>query len=258
MDSKGLFISWYTIVRREVLRGFRLWSQNFLPVAITSALYFLIFGAFLGSRIGEINGVPFVSFVIPGLVMMSVVTGTFSHVAFLFFAAKFFNRNIDEVLVSPTPPSVIIGAYVSSGIIRGVLVGVLVLLVSLFFAPFHVSSISLTLMFLVLSSLVFSLAGLINGVYAKSFDSINIIPTFVLTPLIYLGGVFYSTQALPQFWQQFTYYNPIFYIINGLRFGLLGFSDVSIWKSVSVLLGLAVALTLVNWYLLKKGLGLKQ
>lgn len=258
MNLKGLYIAWYTIVRREVLRGFRLWSQNFLPVAVTSALYFLIFGEFLGSKIGEIQGVPFASFVVPGLVMMSVVTGTFSHVAFLFFTAKFFNRNIDEILVSPTPPSVIIGAYISSGIIRGVLVGILVLLVSLFFAPFHVNNLFITLLFLILSSLVFSLAGLVNGVYAKNFDSISIVPTFILTPLMYLGGVFYSVQALPLFWQQFTYYNPVFYIINGLRYGLLGFSDVSIWKSIAVLLFLSVVLVGINWYLLKKGLGLKQ
>ena len=258
MSPQGLFIAWYTIVRSQVVRGFRLWAQNFLPAAVTSALYFLIFGSFLGSRIGDIHGVPFVSFVVPGLVMLSVVTSTFSHVAFIFFGAKFFNRNINEILVSPTPPSIIIAGYVSSGIVRGVLIGVLVLLVSLLFAPLFIHSIFIALLFLVLTSLVFSLAGLVNGVYAQNFDSISIVPTFVLTPLIYLGGVFYSTEALPPFWQQFTEYNPVFYIINGLRYGLLGFSDVPLSVSISVLLALALILIGLNWYLLKKGLGLKQ
>jgi len=258
MDTNGLFIAWYTLVRHEVVRGFRLWAQNFLPPAITSILYFLIFGSFLGSRIGEIHGVPFVSFVIPGLIMLSVVTSSFMHVAFIFFGAKFFNKNINEILVSPTPPWVIIAAYVSSGVIRGILVGVLVFLVSLMFAPLMIHSIFISLLFLVLSSLVFSLGGLINGVYAKSFDSINIVPTFVLTPLVYLGGVFYSAESLPVFWQQFTQYNPVFYIINGLRYGLLGISDAPLLTCFVVLLSLAIVLTGIAWYLIKNGLGLKQ
>lgn len=258
MGAEGLFIAWYTLIRKEVLRGFRLWAQNFLPAAITSALYFLIFGSFLGARIGDIQGVPFVSFVIPGLVMLSVVTSAFTHVAFIFFGAKFFNRNVNEILASPTPPWVMIAGFVSSGIVRGVLVGVLVLLVSLFFAPLQIAHFFTAFLFLVLGSLVFSLGGLINGVYAKTFDSINIVPTFVLTPLIYLGGVFYSAAALPPFWQEFTYYNPIFYIVNGLRYGLLGISDVPLSVSVAVLLSLALALTFLAWYLIRKGLGLKQ
>lgn len=258
MNAHGLYIAWYTLVRREVFRGFRLWAQNFLPAAVTSALYFLIFGAFLGGRIGDVHGVPFVSFVISGLIMLSVVTNVFGHVAFIFFGAKFFNRNINEILVSPTPPWIIIAGMVSSGIVRGFLVGILVFAVSLFFAPFEMHNIFVALLFLILASLIFSLAGLINGIYAKNFDSINIIPTFVLTPLIYLGGIFYSTQALPEFWQQFTYYNPIFYIINGLRFGLLGISDVPLLTCILVLLALAGALLIVAWYLIKKGLGLKQ
>lgn len=258
MDKQGLFISWYTIVRHEVVRGFRLWAQNFLPAAVTSILYFLIFGSFLGSKIGEVQGVAFVSFVVPGLIMLSVVTNTFMHVAFIFFGAKFFNRNINEILVSPTPPWIIISAYVSSGIVRGFLVGVLVFVVSLLFAPFLVHSLFYALLFLILSSLIFSLAGLVNGVFAKSFDNINIVPTFILTPLVYLGGVFYSTDALPPFWQQFTEYNPVFYIISGLRYGLLGISDVSIYVCVSVLLGLSIVLAGIAWFLIHKGLGLKQ
>jgi len=258
MNAYGLFIAWYTLVRKEVVRGFRLWAQNFLPAAVTSALYFLIFGEFLGSRIGDIHGVAFVSFVIPGLMMLSAATSTFEHVAFIFFGAKFFNRNINEILVSPTPPWVIIAAFITSGMIRGLLIGSLVLLVSLFFAPFQIHNIFIAFLFLALGSLVFGLAGLINGVYAKNWDSINIVPVFVLTPLIYLGGIFYSVQALPEFWQKFTLYNPVFYIINGLRYGLLGTADVSLWTSFFVLLLLALVFLGVAWYLIRKGLGLKQ
>lgn len=258
MNAKGLFIAWYTIVRHEVVRGFRLWAQNFLPPAVTALLYFLIFGAFLGSRIGDVQGVSFVSFVIPGLIMLSVITSAFTHVAFIFFMAKFSSRNINEILVSPTPPWIIIAAYVSCGVVRGVLVSLSVLLISLMFAPLVVENFFVALLFVILSSLVFSLGGLVNGVYAKDFDSINIVPTFVLTPLVYLGGVFYSVEALPEFWQQFTIYNPVFYIINGLRYGLLGISDVSLGMCLAVLITLAVVLTGIAWYLIKKGLGLKQ
>ncbi len=258
MDVSKLFIAYYTIIRKEVIRGFRLWAQNFLPSAVTSVMYFLIFGSFLGSRIGTIHSVPFISFVIPGLIMLAVVTTSFTHVAFIFFIAKFFGRNIDEILASPTPPWLIIAAFVSSGIIRGMLIALMVFASSLPFAPLAVHSVWATLLFLVMTSMIFSLAGLANGVFAKNFDSINIVPTFVLTPLVYLGGVFYSIQALPPFWQQFSVWNPVFYLINGLRYGLLGISDVSLARSVMVLLTLAVALASVNWYLIRKGLGLKQ
>lgn len=258
MNFSGLFIAWYTLVRHEVRRGFRLWAQNFLPAAVTSALYFIVFGAFLGSEIGEIKGVPFVSFVVPGLLMLNAATSTFEHVAFVFFGAKFFNRNINEILVSPTPPSIIIAAYVSSGVVRGFLIGTLVFAVSLFFTPFHLEHPAIALLFLFLSSMIFGLAGLINGAYAKNFDSINIVPVFVLTPLIFLGGIFYSAEALPLFWQQFTLYNPVFYLIDGLRYGMLGISDVSVVMSASILVGLATIMLAVAWYLIRTGLGLKQ
>ena len=252
------FISFYTIVRKGVIRIFRIWAQTLLPPLVTSVLYFAIFGTILGSRIGELNGVPYILFVVPGLVMLSVITSAFMEVASTFFFAKFFSRNIDEVLVSPTPTLVIIAGFITSGIIRGMLVGVLVLIVSFFFALPSVAHPLIVVLFLFLSSLVFALGGLINGIYAKSFDSITIVPTFVLTPLVYLGGVFYSIHSLPPLWQTLSLANPVFYIINGFRYGFLGTSDVSIFICTAVLLLLTGILLGVNWYFLKKGLGLKQ
>src|SRR6185295_989010 len=195
------FISFYTILRKGVIRIFRIWSQTLLPPIVTSVLYFAIFGSILGSRIGALDGVPYILFVVPGLVMLSVITSAFMEVASTFFFAKFFSRNIDEVLVSPTPPAVIIAGYIAGGVVRGMLVGLLVLLVSLFFALPSVAHPLIILLFLFLSSLVFALGGLINGIYAKDFDGITIVPTFVLTPLVYLGGVFYSIHSLPPLWQ---------------------------------------------------------
>ena len=258
MPLSKLFTSFYTIVRKDVSRIFRIWPQTILPSVVTSVLYFLVFGSIIGERIGEFNGFSYMHFIVPGLVMLAVVTNAFSNVASAFFAAKFFSRNIDEILVSPTPAWVLIGGYVAGGMVRGILVGVLVLLVSFFFALPPLEHPWVVALFLVLSSMVFSLGGLVNGIYAKNFDGITIIPTFVLTPLVYLGGVFYSVQALPEFWQGLTYANPIFYLINGFRYGFLGFADVSILLSVGVLLGLTAALIAVNWYMIKRGLGLKQ
>lgn len=258
MPLRGLLISFYTIVRKDIVRMFRIWPQTFLPPVITSVLYFLIFGAFLGGRIGDVDGVPYALFVVPGLVMMGVIMNSYSNVAFTFFTSKFFARNIDEVLVSPTPPSILIAGFIAGGIVRGLIVGVLVLGVSLFFAPLAVHSALVVALFFLLSSALFSLAGLVNGVYAKSIDGINIVPTFVLTPLIYLGGIFYSVSILPPFWQSLSHFNPVFYLINGFRWGFLGSADVSLGLAISVLLGLVLILTGVNWYILKTGLGLKQ
>lgn len=258
MELKGKLIALYTLVRRDTVRIIRLWPQTLLPAVITSILYFTIFGSFLGSRIGEINGVPYIAFVIPGLIMLSVITNSYMNVSFVMFSSKFFARTIDEILVSPTPPSIIVAGYILGGIVRAILVGFLVLAVSLFFSHLVVASYTILIAFLFLTALLFSLGGLINGVYAKSIDGINIIPTFVLTPLVYLGGVFYSTSTLSQTWQNITSYNPVFYIINGFRHGFLGFSDVPIATSFSVLIVLNIIFISIAWYLIKKGLGLKQ
>ncbi len=253
-----MLISFYTILRKDVVRILRIWPQTFLPSVVTSVLYFLVFGKILGEQIGEIGGYDYIQFVVPGLVMLAVVTNSFANVATSFFQAKFFSRNIDEILVSPTPPWVLIGGYVSGGMVRGMSIGALVLLVSVFFAPLPLTNPLIILLFLILSSLVFSLAGLVNGIYAKNFDGISIVPTFVLTPLVYLGGVFYSIEALPGWWQSITYVNPIFYLINGFRWGFMGVSDVPVALCVAVLLGLVAILVAINLYFIKTGLGLKQ
>ncbi len=252
------WISFYTIVRKDVVRMVRIWPQTFLPSVITSVLYFLVFGAVIGPRIGEFEGFSYMHFIVPGLVMLAVITNAYSNVAFTFFTGKFFSRNIDEILVSPTPAWLLIAGYVAGGVVRGTVIGVMVILVSLFFAVPPLLHLGTLILFLVVTSIIFSLAGLVNGIYAKNFDGITIVPTFVLAPLVYLGGVFYSVNILPEFWQNLTYLNPIFYLINGFRYGFLGITDVSIATSIAVLLSLTMLLSGVNWYLLKNGLGLKQ
>jgi ABC-2 type transport system permease protein len=258
MTSYKLWISFYTIVRKDIVRMFRIWSQTFLPSAVTSLLYFLIFGSVLGKTIGNIGGESYIAFVVPGLIMLAVVTNSYSNTATTFFVSKFFMRNIDEILVSPTPPWLLVVGLIAGGVVRGVIVGIMVFLISLIFVPPTAVSVGVLLIFLILSSLLFSLAGLVNGIYAKDFDSIMIVPTFVLTPLVYLGGVFYSVSMLPGWWQTVTYFNPIFYIINGFRYGFLGITDVSLWLSSLVLIVAIIVLSGINWYLLKTGLGLKQ
>lgn len=258
MTPTQTLTAYYTIIRKDVVRMFRIWPQTFLPSAVTSSLYFLIFGSFLGSKIGLVHGVPYIMFVVPGLVMLAVVTNAYANTSFVMFSAKFFGRSIDEILVSPTPAWVLVAGYVTGGMVRGVLVGLVVLLVALFFTQLVVHSVFIVVLFLILTSLVFSLAGLVNGVYAKSIDGINIVPTFVLTPLVYLGGVFYSAEALPGFWGVLTKLDPIFYIINGFRYGFLGVSDVPLVHSVGLLLALTLVLVVTGIYLIQKGLGLKQ
>ncbi|MBV9159860.1 MAG: ABC transporter permease [Candidatus Kaiserbacteria bacterium] len=260
MDNYRKWIAFYTMMRKDVMRIFRIWVQTFLPSVITSVLYFLVFGTILGSRIGSMQGVPYMEFVIPGLVMMAIVTNAYANSSFTFFQSKFFARSIDELLVSPMPPWLMIAGFVSGGVIRGVLVGAIVLMVGIFFTGLHltITNLAVILLFAILTSLVFALAGLVNGVYAKSIDAINIVPTFVLQPLTYLGGIFYSVHSLPHFAQYITYVNPLFYLINGFRYGFLGISDVSLSMAISILLGLIVLLVGINWYLIRTGLGLKQ
>ncbi len=258
MSPSRILISYYTIVRKDAVRIFRIWPQTFLPSVVTSALYFLIFGSFLGSRIGEVDGVPYTMFVVPGLVMLAVVTNAYTNTATVMFTSKFFARNINEILVSPTPAWALIVGYATTGVIRGVIIGVLVLSVSLLFTHLAIFNASIIILFLLLTSIVFSLAGLVNGVYATSMDGISIVPTFVLTPLIYLGGVFYSSHALPGAWGAITAFDPIFYIINGFRYGFLGTADVPFALCAGILLFLAAVLSALNWYLIKTGLGLKQ
>lgn len=260
MNNYGLWISFYTMIRKDVVRMFRIWVQTFLPSVITAALYFLVFGTVLGSRIGTMQGVDYMTFVVPGLVMMAIVTTSYANSSFVFFSSKFFARSIDEILVSPTPPWVMIAGFVGGGLVRGVLVGLLVLVVSLFFTGLHlaVHNVLIILSFAILTAILFSLAGLVNGIYAKTIDGINLVPTFVLTPLVYLGGIFYSVHSLPSWWQAITYANPLFYLINGFRYGFLGISDVSLAICTATLFALIIALAAINWYLIRTGLGLRQ
>lgn len=260
MTPQQKWTSFYTMIRKDVVRMFRIWVQTFLPSVVTSSLYFLVFGTVLGSQIGDMKGVDYMTFVVPGLVMLAIVTTSYANTSFTFFSSKFFMRSIDEILVSPTPPWVMIAGFVGGGVVRGVLVGLLVLLVSMFFTGLTLSVHSglIILSFAILTSLVFALAGLVNGIYAKSIDGINIVPTFVLTPLVYLGGIFYSVESLPAWWQTITYMNPLFYIINGFRYGFLGITDVAITTSVTILLALVATLVALNWYFIRTGMGLKQ
>ena len=260
MSPAQKWTSFYTMIRKDVVRMFRIWVQTFLPSVVTSSLYFLVFGTVLGSQIGDMKGVDYMTFVVPGLVMLAIVTTSYANTSFTFFSSKFFMRSIDEILVSPTPPWVMIAGFVGGGVVRGTIVGSLVLLVSVFFTglTLTIHNLAIILMFAVLTSLVFALAGLVNGIYAKSIDGINIVPTFVLTPLVYLGGIFYSIESLPGWWQTITYMNPLFYIINGFRYGFLGITDVAITTSVTILLALVATLVALNWYFIRTGIGLKQ
>ena len=251
------YIALKTIVRKEITRIFRIWSQTLLPPLITQTLYFVIFGKFIGSQIGHIHGVSYIAFIVPGLVMMAVINNSFANVVSSFFSSKF-QRSIEELLVSPTENWVIIAGFVTGGILRGIAVGALVFVVSFFFILPTIQHPLMIIIVVVLTSVVFSLAGLVNAVFAKNFDDISIFPTFVLTPLTYLGGVFYSIKSLPPAWQFISQFNPILYMVNGFRFGFYGFSDVHVGGSIVILIIFSIALTYINLYFLRKGIGLKH
>lgn len=254
---KENLIALRSISRKEITRIFRIWVQTLIPPVITISLYFLIFGRFIGSQLSEINGYTYMAFIAPGLIMMSIITNSYTNTVSSFYSAKF-QRNIEELLVSPTPNWVIILGYVSGGMVRGLSVGFLVSLVSLIFIPLQIHSFIYTIIFGVLTSFVFSLAGMINGILAKKFDDISIVPTFVITPLTYLGGVFYSLSLLPSFWQFLSKANPIVYMVNGFRYGFLGISDISTSIGLAMLVLFSVILFSVNLYLLEKGVGIRS
>ncbi|MGR5236715.1 ABC transporter permease [Vibrio alfacsensis] len=246
-----------SLLTKEINRFTRIWVQTLVPPAITMTLYFIIFGSLIGSRIGEMNGFSYMEYIVPGLIMMSVITNSYSNVASSFFSSKF-QRNIEELLVAPVPNYVIILGFVMGGVVRGLLVGTIVTFVSLFFVDLQVDHWGIIIATVFMTSVVFSLGGLINAVYAKTFDDISIIPTFVLTPLTYLGGVFYSISLLPDFWQGVSKLNPIVYMVNAFRYGFLGVSDVGIVTSFSVLTVFVIALYAVAHYLITKGIGLRS
>ena len=257
MIKRDHYIALKTILRKEVNRIMRIWSQTLLPPLITQTLYFVIFGKFIGSQVRAINGVSYMEFIVPGLVMMAVISNAYGNVVASFYGAKF-QRNIEEILVSPTPDWIIILGYVLGGVARGIIVGGLVFLVSLFFAHPIVTHWWAVILFTFLSSVVFSLAALINGLFARNFDEVAFFQNFILTPFIYLGGVFYSIHSLPAAWQQVSLYNPLVYMVNGFRYGFFGFSDVNPGICLMILVVLTIILTVVNLVLFKKGIGLRN
>lgn len=256
MSKPYYWISFVTIVRKETVRILRIWTQTLIPPVITQTLYFVIFGKFIGSQIGSIHGINYMAFIVPGLVMMSVINNSYGNVVSSFFGAKF-QRNVEEIMVSPTPNWVIVAGYTIGGVIRGISVGLLVFLVSCFFTRPSIFSFGIILLFVVLTSTVFSLGGFMNAMFATKFDDIAIVPTFILTPLTYLGGVFYSIQSLPGFWQGVSQFNPILYMVNGFRYGFYGQSDVHVGASILMLVVLIVVLAVINVRLMDKGAGLK-
>ncbi|NVK11429.1 MAG: ABC transporter permease [Gammaproteobacteria bacterium] len=243
MSIQANWVAYKTIVRKEVRRFIRIWPQTILPPAVTTGLYFLIFGALIGRRIGDMGGFSYMEFVAPGLIMMTIITNSYSNVASSFFSAKFQN-SVEELLVSPMPNWVILAGWVTGGVARGLCVAAVVTVLTLFFTDIHVQHVGLTVIVILSTAILFATAGFINAVYARTFDDVSIIPTFVLTPLTYLGGIFYSITLLSEFWQSVSHANPIFYMVNAFRFGVLGESDVSPYIALSITAGATLVLIL--------------
>lgn len=257
MYKKTTYIAFCTIVRKEIDRFIRIWVQTIVPPAISMTLYFVIFGGLIGPRIGSMNGFSYIDYIAPGIIMMSIINNSYANVVSSFFGAKF-QHHIEEMLVAPIPNFIILAGFITGGVARGILVGAVVTLVALFFTELKIHSISITFAVVLMTSIVFSLAGFINAIFARKFDDISIIPTFVLTPLIYLGGVFYSIEMLPEFWQIVSAFNPILYMVNAFRYGMLGESDISIMNAFIILTLFTVGLFTISMYLLNKGVGIKN
>ena len=246
-----------TLLTKEILRFARIWVQTVLPPAITTALYFIIFGKLIGAQIGDMEGFRYIDFIVPGLILMSVISNSYANVVSSFYNSKF-QHHIEELLIAPVPNWLILAGFVAGGVARGVVVGVVVTIVSMFFSDISIHSYGVTLLVFVMTSILFALAGFINAVYANSFDDISIVPTFILTPLTYLGGVFYSITLLPEFWQNVSLANPVLYMVNAFRYGLLGVSDIPLWIAFHIIIGFIAALFGFALYLLNKGVGIKS
>ncbi len=257
MSAQPNLVALATIARREVVRILRIWTQTLIPPAITMTLYFLIFGGLIGSRVGRMGGMDYMQFIVPGLVMMSVIQNSYGNISSSFFGAKF-GRHVEELLVSPMPNWVILTGYVAGAVLRGLMVGAIVLCIAMLFTRVHVPHPLVTISAVLLGATIFSLAGFINAIYAKKFDDVAIVPTFILTPLTYLGGVFYSISLLPAWAQAATHANPIFYMVNAFRYGLLGQSDVPLAVAFALMLGFVAALSTLALWLLKRGVGLRS
>jgi ABC-2 type transport system permease protein len=251
------WVGFRTVVIREFGRIVRIWGQTLVPPAITATLYFLIFGSLIGRRIGEMNGFGYMQYIAPGLIMMSVITNSYGNVVSSFFGAKF-GRHIEELLVSPLPNWLIVLGYVTGGVVRGLLVGVVVTVIALFFTRLHVEHLAAVIAAVLLTALVFSLCGFLNAVFAKNFDQISFVPTFILTPLTYLGGVFYSIALLPDWAQHLSRANPILYMVNAFRFGFLGVSDVDVGVSFALMTLAVVVLFAACVWLMERGTGIRE
>lgn len=256
MNSERILIAFSTIVIKEISRFMRIWMQTILPPAISMSLYFIIFGSLIGPRIGQMEGFSYMEFIAPGIIMMSVINNSYSNVVSSFFGAKI-QMHIEEMLVAPIPNIIILAGYITGGVARGLIVGLVVTVVAMFFTHLHVHNYFIVFGIVFLTAVLFSLGGLINAIFAKKFDDISIIPTFVLTPLIYLGGIFYSINLLPAFWQHASRFNPILYMVNAFRYGILGVSDIDISHAFAIIIVFIVILASFSLYLLNKGTGIK-
>lgn len=257
MRLRANLVALYTITRREVRRMLRIWTQTLVPPAISMTLYFVIFGKVIGSRVGLIHGFTYMQYIVPGLVMMSIINNSYGNITSSFFGSKF-GRYVEELLASPMPSWVVLTGYVAGAVLRGVLVGAIVLGIALFFTSLHLAHPLIAVTTVLLGSTIFSLAGFINATFAKRFDDIQMVPTFVLTPLSYLGGVFYSITMLGSPWREMSRVNPILYMVNAFRFGILGVGDVSVWLAYVVMLAFVIGLGAAALWLLHKGVGLRS
>ncbi|HWU76708.1 MAG TPA: ABC transporter permease [Rhodanobacter sp.] len=257
MNASTNLIALYTVARREIIRIMRIWTQTLIPPIITMTLYFVIFGKLIGSRIGLIEGFSYMQYIVPGLVMMTIINNSYMNISSSFYGAKF-QRSVEEMLVSPMANWAILSGYVIGAVARGLVVGALVLIVALFFTSLHMAHPFIALAAVTLGAVIFALAGFINAVFASKFDDIALVPTFVITPLTYLGGVFYSINMLSEPWRAISHANPILYMVNAFRFGILGISDVSVGWAFTVMLGFIAALAIAAIHLLKRGVGLRS
>ena len=257
MTLQQQWVAFNTIVTKEVMRFVRIWVQTVLPAMITMGLYFVIFGNLIGSQLAPIQGFNYIDYIVPGIILMAIINNSYANVVSSFFSAKF-QRHIEEMLISPMPNYLILLGFVGGGLMRGLVVGAAVTVVAAVFANMHVHNLAVILIVVILTSVLFALGGLINAMYAKTFDDISIIPTFVLTPLTYLGGIFYSVNMLPEFWQHVSLVNPILYMINAMRYGMLGVSDIDVRLALAIVVGFVVALYVFALYLLRRGIGIRH
>ncbi|MCG6934835.1 MAG: ABC transporter permease, partial [Proteobacteria bacterium] len=254
MKVREQMAAFRTLLTREFLRFIRIWLQTVVPAAVTTGLYFVIFGNLIGSQLHPIGGVSYMEYIVPGIILMSIITNAYANVVSSFYMSKFVHF-VEEMLISPMPNYLILIGYVAGGVARGLVVGMVVTVVAMFFAPLGVYNAAILIAVVLLTAVLFSLGGFINAIYAKSFDDISIIPTFVLTPLIYLGGIFYSIDMLPAFWQKVSLVNPILYMINAMRYGMLGVSDIDVTTALAMIVFFVAVLFIFSLVLLRRGVG---